>query len=178
VQIAPGGGAVRLIGVGSEAVVSQPDLLACGDGVVHVIDTLLLPVRLSAGAAAAPASAAAAAAPAAASAASSVNTVIIEKAPPVFASGGAAGRRMMQAAAPLAAAAPAPAPGAQCLSVEQARVVPIAKTQRRAHRSHRNCAHHSLTPSLSLLCCAARRFWPATPTRRCSRRRCRRCLQA
>ncbi len=41
---------VRLIGVGSEALVTQQkDLVAC-NGVLHVIDTLLIPVALGGGA--------------------------------------------------------------------------------------------------------------------------------
>jgi transforming growth factor-beta-induced protein len=40
------GAALSLVGVGSEAAVTQPDLKTCR-GVIHVIDTVLLPVRMS-----------------------------------------------------------------------------------------------------------------------------------
>jgi hypothetical protein len=36
-------GHVRLFGVGSEAVVTTPDLPVCG-GIVHIVDTVLVPV--------------------------------------------------------------------------------------------------------------------------------------
>jgi hypothetical protein len=39
------GGGVLLLGAGSEAAVTQPDIAAC-TGVVHVIDGLLLPIAL------------------------------------------------------------------------------------------------------------------------------------
>jgi uncharacterized surface protein with fasciclin (FAS1) repeats len=181
VSLPQSGGVVRLLGVGSEAVVTQPDLLACGAGVVHIIDTLLLPVRLSdgtmgttagaAGAAAAPSAAAttatlmpASSAAVPSAAASSANTVIIEK-PPVYASGGAAGRRLAQAVAPVVtpvvptttstAAAPAalaPAPGAACMTVEQAR-----------RRARAFCAHHIMCRGMCP--CAA-----ATATHPCALR--------
>ncbi len=37
---------MRLLGVGSSASVVVPDLPACGNGIVHIIDGLLLPVQL------------------------------------------------------------------------------------------------------------------------------------
>jgi transforming growth factor-beta-induced protein len=42
VQVSMAGGGVRLIGQGSQAAVTQADVAVC-NGVVHVIDTLLIP---------------------------------------------------------------------------------------------------------------------------------------
>jgi hypothetical protein len=47
------GGHVRLFGVGSEAVVDAADIPVCG-GVVHIVDTVLVPVPSEAAAAPAP----------------------------------------------------------------------------------------------------------------------------
>jgi hypothetical protein len=64
-QVRIADGAVRLVGLGSDARVTTPDVAACAGGVVHIVDELLLPIGPGA-AAAAPSAAAAAAAPSAA----------------------------------------------------------------------------------------------------------------
>ena len=38
-------GHVRIIGAGSQAVVTQPDIMACNGNIVHIVDTVLVPIR-------------------------------------------------------------------------------------------------------------------------------------
>jgi hypothetical protein len=43
-QVSVQGGDVRLMGLGSSARVTTPDVAVCGNGVVHIVDELLLPI--------------------------------------------------------------------------------------------------------------------------------------
>jgi hypothetical protein len=43
-QVSVQGGDVRLMGLGSSARVTQPDIAVCANGVVHIVDELLLPI--------------------------------------------------------------------------------------------------------------------------------------